>query len=79
MASLDKSKIQPYVDVESVEGIMTSKALLKRLFTYNKIANDDSQVKMPIIEAVNKIVNGGVNLEQSGEYVCKKITEALEL
>lgn len=79
MASLDKGKIQPYVDVESVEGIMTSKALLKRLSAYNKIANDDSQVKMPIIEAVNKIVNGGVNLEQSGEYVCRKITEALEL
>ena len=58
---------------------MTSKALLKRLSAYNKIANDDSQVKMPIIEAVNKIVNGGVNLEQSGEYVCRKITEALEL
>ncbi len=78
-ASLDRNKIQPFVDIESVEGIMTSKALLKRLGAYNKIANDDSQVQMPITEAVNKIVNGGVNLGQSGDYVCKKITEALNL
>lgn len=78
-ASLDRNKIQPFVDIESVEGIMTSKALLKRLGAYNKIANDDSQVQMPITEAVNKIVNGGVNLDQSGDYVCKKITEALNL
>lgn len=78
-ASIEKNKIQPFVDVESVEGIMTSKALLKKLGAYNKIANDDSQVQMPITEAVNKIVNGGIELDQAGEYICRKITEALNL
>ena len=77
--SLDNDKIREYVIPCTVEGIKTSDALILKKNQFNARASEQQQLKMPICEAVNDIVNGRIPLEIAGKYISEKITEALEM
>lgn len=75
----DTELIKDFVDVNSVEGIMTAKALIKRLVEVNSKISNEKQIRMPITQAVNDIIDGKVDISTAGEYMSKQITEALNL
>mgnify|MGYP002795877127 CR=1 FL=1 len=75
----DREILSKYINVDSVEGVKTAEALLKVQRRYNERVNNTMQIKMPITSAVHEIISGKVRPEQAGEYISRKITEALEL
>lgn len=77
--STDEKVLKELVDVHSVEGIKTAEALLKVKNRYNERVNNEMQIKMPITTAVQEIVSGKISPHEAGEYMSKKITEALYL
>ena len=77
--SLDNDKIREFVIPCTVEGIKTSDALILKKNQFNARVSEQQQLKMPICEAVNDIVNGRIPLETAGKYISEKITEALEM
>ncbi len=77
--STDEKVLKELVDVHSVEGIKTAEALLKVKNRYNERVNNEMQIKMPITTAVHEIVSGKISPHEAGEYMSKKITEALYL
>ena len=77
--TLDEEKLKDKINVKSVEGIMTAKALLLLQDRYNHKVADSSQLKLPITKAVDEICSGKVPLDKAGWYISDKITEALDL
>ena len=77
--STDEKVLKELVDVHSVEGVKTAEALLKVKNRYNERVNNEMQIKMPITTAVHEIVSGKISPHEAGEYMSKKITEALYL
>ena len=77
--SLDKEVINSRVDVSSVEGIMTAKALIKKMKEFNLRVSDEMTLQMPITQAVEDIVNGKVELKTAGRYLSEKISQSLNL
>ncbi len=77
--TLNEKVLSNYIDVGSVEGIKTAEALLLLKKRYNERVNNEMQIRMPITEAVNDIVNKRVDIKSAGHYISEKITEALDL
>lgn len=67
------------LDINSVEGIMTSHALIKKMEEFNKKVDSSNEIKMPIAKAVSDICSGKVPLENVGKYISEKITESLNI
>lgn len=79
LKTLDKEKLMSVLDVNSVEGIMTSVALIKKMLEFNRKVEKEGELKMPIANAVKDICEGKVPVEKAGKYVSEKITESLNL
>lgn len=77
--SIDDRIISKMLDIKSVEGIMTAKALMRKKEEFNRKVTEGKVLKMPITQAVDDIVSGKVNLEEAGKYMSSQITEALKL
>ena len=77
--TLNAEDLADVINVKSVEGIMTAKALILLEEMYNKKVTNNKQLKMPITHAVDDICSGKVPLDKAGYYMSDKITEALEL
>ena len=77
--TLDASVLNQFINVESVEGIKTSEALLLKRDEFNARTNIQKEIQMPITQAVFDICNGKVPLKNVGDYLSEKITEAIEL
>ena len=77
--TINIEEINKTVDVKSVEGIMTAKALLKKKTEFNNRVNNEKQLKMPITQAVEDICSGKIPTKDAGWYMSEKITEALNL
>ncbi len=68
-----------HYNIQSVEGIMTAQALVRKKDEFNARVNEELQIKMPITEAVCEITTGKIPLESAGKYLSQKITEAINL
>ncbi len=66
-------------NIESVEGIKTAQALIKKMDEFNNRVNEEKQIKMPITMAVKDITTGEIEISKAGTYISEKITEAIEL
>lgn len=77
--TLDEEEVSKVVDVRSVEGIMTSKAIIKKMLEFNKRVTNEKRLKMPLTEAVESIVTGKVPIKEAGDYLSKKITQAINM
>ncbi len=77
--TLDADALADAIKVQSVEGIMTAKALLLLKERHNNKVANNAQLKMPITEAIYDICFGKIPLENAGTYLSDKITEALDL
>ena len=77
--TLDPDEISKVVDVRSVEGIMTSKALIKKMIEFNKRVANEKRLKMPLTEAVENIVSGRIEVKDAGDYLSKKIIQAINM
>ena len=66
-------------NIESVEGIKTAQALIKKMDEFNNRVNEEKQIKMPITMAVKDITTGKIAISKAGKYISAKITEAIEL
>lgn len=75
----DENILNEFIMPKSVEGIMTSKALILLQDKYNEKVTDDMQLKMPITHAVHEICSGQVPMSEAGLYMSKQITEALKI
>lgn len=77
--TVDKAVLNQFINVDSVEGIMTSYALIKKRDEFNARTSEQNELKMPITQAVADICSGKVPLENVGDYLSEKITEAIDL
>ena len=66
-------------DKNSVEGIMTAKALIRLKDEFNARTSLEKQIKLPITTAVDEICSGKIPLKDAPLYLSKKITEAINL
>ena len=67
------------LNINSVEGIMTAKALIKKQQEFNNRTAENKQIKLPIVQAVDDICSGRVPLKDAPLYLSNKITEAINL
>lgn len=79
MDSVDPEKLKNVLDVNSVEGIMTTRALIKMMIAFNKKAEDDKELRMPIAEAVEDVCLGKVAPKDAGKLISERITESLNM
>lgn len=77
--TIDKTTLSKFINVDSVEGIMTSYALIKKRDEFNARTSEQNELKMPITEAVADICLGKVPLDNIGDYLSEKITEAINM
>lgn len=75
--TLDKKVLDNFVDVASVEGIYTVKALIKLKESHNLRVSDSQKVNMPICEAIVNIIEGNIPLNSSANYLYNTICKVL--
>ncbi len=74
---IEQNQLNPNTNIKinSVEGIQTSKAMVKLIKTYNK--QNHAKLTAPIIETVNKIVTGAIPLDIAAKTLFTKITKVV--
>ena len=64
-------------NMKTAEGVAATKALLKLRDKYNAHASDRQKIKLHIVHALNKILDGKVPLDQAGQLLNKAISEVV--